>query len=77
MNVAADVHTVAVAGGVTRDRHAPVTVPLMSQHVPLPEALPVSSAAGITGQVTADVHALPSVPLPLSRGGVGRGYCHR
>ncbi|MDD8588780.1 hypothetical protein LAX14_25950, partial [Escherichia coli] len=48
-DVAADVHTGAIAGGIARD-----------------------SAAGITGQVAADIHTT-TVSTVTAHGGVGQG----
>ncbi|MCZ6220989.1 hypothetical protein O5169_27840 [Escherichia coli] len=49
-DVATDVHTAIVAGGITRDI-SPVTVPLTSTPGPLPEATARDGAAAAAGQV--------------------------
>ncbi|MFS3518547.1 hypothetical protein ACK6VQ_25270, partial [Escherichia coli] len=54
-DVAADVHTVTVAGGITRDVtscHRTINVNTRS----VAGGIARDSAAGITGQVAADIH---------------------
>ncbi|MBM2915831.1 hypothetical protein JRC21_29780, partial [Escherichia coli] len=70
-DVAADVHTVAAAGGITRDVtscHRTINVNTRS----VAGGIARDSAAGITGQVAADIHTTTVSAVTVHRG-VGQG----
>src|SRR5699024_12325213 len=66
-DVAADVHTVAAAGGITRDVtscHRTINVNTRS----VTGGIARDSAAGITGQVAADIHTTSSEERRVGQG---------